>query len=228
MQMGKKTALVTGSSRGLGRALCHELHSRGWAVMATCRNRLDIVPEPFNRTFALDVEDDESIDRMKADIGDVPIDLLINNAGIYVRGHDSLASLDRQTLLHEFNVDAVSPIMVARALEQNLRAACGSIINISSVLGSIGDADEAKSYGYRAAKASLNMLTKTISLEMKDGLNLVVAVHPGLVQTDMINGLREGAQRPEEAAKCIIDTYEKLTAKDTGSFIDRHGNILPF
>lgn len=223
-----KTALVTGSSRGIGLALCRELQSRGWNVIATCRKPSDVDSEPFWKKVQLCVEDDESIGRMKAEIRDLPIDLLINNAGILSRGFDTLASLNREALLHELNVDAVSPLLVCKALEENLVKAHGSIINITSLLGSIQDCTSGKYYPYRAAKTALNMMTKALALEMKGRLKSVVAVHPGFVGTDMVGGSRPGSISPEEAAKCIVDTYEALEPSQNGCCLSRLGKIEPW
>lgn len=225
---GKKTALVTGSSRGIGLALCRELHRRGWNVIATCRNPDSIQSEPFYKKIKLAVDDDKSIEEMAKDVGGMPIDLLINNAGILSRGMDSIETFNRETFIKEFNVDAVSPMMVTKALLPNLLSCKGSIINISSLFGSIADAGMPRNQAYRAAKAALNMLTKLVHLEMKDRLGYVVAFHPGLVATDMAGGLREGAISAEEAASCIVGSFEKLTPEKNGSFVNRHGETVPW
>lgn len=225
---GKKTALVTGSSRGIGLALCRELHHRGWNVIATCRNPDSIQSEPFYSKIKLSVDDDQSIEEMAQQVGGMPIDLLINNAGILSRGMDSIEAFDRETFIREFNIDAVSPMMVTKSLLPNLLACKGNIINISSLFGSISDAGMPRNQAYRAAKAALNMLTKLVHLEMNDRIGLVVAFHPGLVATDMAGGPREGAISAEEAASCIVGSFEKLTPEKNGSFVNRHGEPVPW
>lgn len=196
-------------------------------MIATCRNPAIIASEPFYKKLELAVDDDESIARMAAQIIE-PIDLLVNNAGILTREQDRLQDLDRAIMLREFNIDAVSPLMVAKALEGNLLKAHGSIINISSLLGSIADAEAVKLYGYRAAKAALNMVTKILSLEMKDKLSFVVAFHPGFVGTDMVGGARPGSITPDEAACCMIDSFEALKPEQNGCFLSRMGKIEPW
>lgn len=223
-----KTALVTGSSRGIGLALCKELHSRGWKVIATCRNPQSLSNEPFYKKLPLSVDSDEQIAALKKELGDEPIHLLINNAGIYTRGHDTLDKLTREHLLHEFNIDSISPMMVTKALIDNLTSVKGSVVNISSLLGSIGDAGIAKSYAYRSSKAALNMMTKVLSLEMKDRLEFVIAFHPGFVATDMVGGPREGAIPAEEAARCMIDSFERLRPEQNGCLLSRLGKTEPW
>lgn len=222
-----KTALVTGSSRGIGRALCNELHSRGWQVIATCRNPDSIKDEPFYKKLPLAVDDDESIRNLVAELKGEHIDLLINNAGQYTPDQ-SIMDLDRQAMLHEFNIDSVSPMMVTKALLPNLQAVKGSVIMVSSLMGSIGDAQAPRSYAYRAAKAALNMYTKVLALEMKEKLEWVVAIHPGMVATDMIGGGRPGAISAEEAAKAMIDTFEGMDESRNGGFLSRLGKIDPY
>jgi len=187
-----------------------------------------IAKEPFYKKIGLAIDDDESVRGMKVAVGDESIDLLINNAGVLTRGLDKLSSLTREQMLQEFNLDAVSPMMVAQALEPNLVACKGSIINVSSLMGSIGDAGSAGLYAYRAAKSALNMLTKVLSLEMNGKMGYVVALHPGMVGTDMLGGMRPGAITAEEAAGCMIDTYEKLTPEMNGCLISRKGKIEPW
>lgn len=219
------TALVTGSSRGIGLALSRELHSRGWKVIATCRNPAAIQDEPFYKKLELSIDSDESIEGLVKELGGEPLNLLINNAGIYTRGYDTIDKLTRAHLLHEFNIDAASPILLTKALLPNLEAAKGAVANISSLLGSIGDCSSAKSYGYRCSKAALNMMTKVLHLETEGKLRYVVAVHPGLVGTDMVGGPREGSITPEESAKAIIETLEKIEPAQYGHMINRHGKI---
>lgn len=221
-----KTALVTGSSRGIGLALCRELHSRGWQVIATCRNPAAIESEPFYRKLELAVDQDDSIERMAAEVGPAAVDLLINNAGVYTRGQDKLGELTRQSLLDELNTDAVSPLLVTKALLGNLEACKGTVINISSLYGSISDCSTPNAYAYRSAKAALNMATKVLALEKRDTLGMVAAVHPGWVQTDMTG--RQGHIGPEEAAKCIVDTITSLAPEHHGCLVSRVGKIEPW
>lgn len=226
--MSGKTALVTGSSRGIGLAFCRELHHRGWKVIATCRNPDSIQAEPFYKKMRLAVDDDKSIEKMAKELEGEPIDLLINNAGILTRGMDSLETFDREKFLHEFNIDAISPMMVTKALAANLLACQGNVINISSLMGSISDAGMPRNQAYRAAKAALNMLTRMVHLEMKDRLGYVVAFHPGLVATDMVGGPRAGAISAEEAASAILSSLKALTPEKNGCLLSRHGNVEPW
>lgn len=224
-----KTVLVTGSSRGIGLALCHELHSKGYQVIATCRNLDDIKSEPFYKKLALEVAEDASIAALSKELAGEPIDLLINNAGIISPGQDSVHTLTREGLLGDYAVDAVSPLMVTQGLLANLTACRGSVLNISTLLASIAMVEPSFSFGamysYRAAKAGLNMANKVLALEAQAELGWVVAVHPGSVKTDMN---ARGDVSVEDAARHIVASMEKLTPAQSGSFIDLYGAVLPW
>ncbi len=221
-----KYALITGSSRGIGLALARELHSRGWNVIATCRDPAAISDEPFWKKLQLSIDSDESIAKTAAELKGQQIDLLINNAGIYSRGYESIRALDRQAMLNEFNIDSISPMMVIKALLPNLEMIRGTVVNISSLIGSIGDCQSVRGYPYRAAKAALNMYTKVSSIELKDTLRAVVAIHPGYVATDMTGN--RGGISAEECAKAIVDTIENLDESQNGCLISRLGKIEPW
>lgn len=233
--MEAKTVLITGSSRGIGLALCKELKSRGWKVVATCRNPSHMVDKKathYDECLALDVESDDSIKECKDRLNGIPIDLLINNAGVLERDMDQLGHLTRQSLERTFNINAISPLLLSQALLPNLlssKAAHPKIVNVSSLMGSIGDCGSARNYGYRASKAALNMITRTLSLEtmLKERGAFVVAIHPGFVSTDMTDN-RPGGITPEEAAARMVDTIEGLDGERNGCLLSRLGKVDPW
>jgi NAD(P)-dependent dehydrogenase (short-subunit alcohol dehydrogenase family) len=147
------------------------------------------------------------------------VDILINNAGVFRKG-DSLD--DFQT---SFQINAVVPLFVARALFSKLKASSKpKAIQITSLMGSIDDNQSGGSYAYRASKAALNMVTKTIAQDEKWLTTAVV--HPGWVKTRMGGS---GATTPvEESVTGIWRVIEKLEAKESGSFFDYEGDRLPW
>src|SRR5690606_22411454 len=131
-----------------------------------------------------------------------PIDVLINNAGVSSAGK-KLESLDAAELQHVMMVNAIAPVLVARALLPNLRAGRRRlIVNITSQLGSIANNTGGSSYGYRASKAALNMLTRSMANELRGEGFTCIAVHPGWVKTDM--GGEEAPLAPEESARDLL------------------------
>lgn len=134
----------------------------------------------------------ENIDVMKDDVGataqlafkEVPIHLLVHNAGAYGPpgasnaetdyGSQSLDRIDAKSMLYAFELNTVSPLLLTKAFLPNLEAAAkseegpGKVVIISSSMGSIAENGSGGSYGYRTAKAGVNMVGKTLSVDLKD------------------------------------------------------------
>ena len=112
----------------------------------------------------------------------VAIDLLINNAGMLNRGDTSLDTLDFEAMERSFQVNSLGPLRVTQALLPNLRAGDGkTVVNISSMMGSIERTEGWGEYSYRTSKAALNLINKMISLELADEGFINIVMHPGWV-----------------------------------------------
>lgn len=218
--------VVTGANRGLGLELVRQLTGAGHRVIATARN-----PDSASELAALGVRI-ETLDTARADsvaafaacLGDVPVDVLVNNAGIM--GHDGgrLADTDVEQLLTTLNINSLGPLRVTQALLANLRAGTGkTVVQLSSCLGSIADA-EAGLFGYRASKAALNMLNKVLSVELGGEGFTCVAMHPGWVKTEM--GGADAPLTPEESVAGMVRVIGALKATHNGAFIDYQGEPL--
>jgi NAD(P)-dependent dehydrogenase (short-subunit alcohol dehydrogenase family) len=220
------TYLVTGANRGLGLEFARQLSRRGDRVIATARNPKD-APELNGldvRVEPLDVTDDASIARLATTLAGEPIDVLINNAGVG-QTTDTLADLTAMELLRVFHANAVGPMMVAKALLPNVRAGGRRlIVSLSSVMGSIASTSSGGSYAYRASKAALNMLNRTMAIELEDVTCIVL--HPGWVKTDM-GGAGARLEIPESIAG-MLRVIDGLSQGDDGRYLDYQGNELPW
>jgi NAD(P)-dependent dehydrogenase (short-subunit alcohol dehydrogenase family) len=178
------------------------------------------------QTCALPIWDAASVAALAEALKGRPIDVLINNAGVYGE-RQGLGDLDFGEAMEVFAVNALGPLRVTTALRTNLRAGQGKrVVNISSMMGSIADNGSGGHYAYRMSKAALNMASKNLAADLsRDGL-LVVALNPGWVQTDM--GGPSAPTPVEEAAKGILDRALGLTAKDNGQFVDYRGGFRPW
>ncbi len=182
-----KTVLITGANRGLGLEFARQYAAAGWTVIATARN-----PESASelnalgvRVLQLDVIDQESVDGVARELKGAPIDLLINNAGIFPRS-GSLAETDFEDVARTYEVNTIGPMRVTRALLPNLRSGeMKTVVSITSGLGSIADNTGGRFYGYRESKAALNMFTRSLAAELRDDGFTCVVISPGWVQTDM-------------------------------------------
>ncbi len=219
------TYLVTGASRGIGREFVNQLAARGDAVLATARDP-GTLPKGVE-SFALDVSSEGSIRALAAALGDRPIDVLINNAGV-TSPVKSVAELSFSELGRVYATNVFAPMVLAGVLLPNLRAGQRKIVvNISSVMGSLASAaanKDAKSYAYRSSKSALNMLNVCQANELRGEGFTCVAVHPGWVKTDMGGG--EAPLSAQESVAAMLRTIDGLTPERTGAFIERDGRPI--
>ncbi|MCX7304732.1 MAG: SDR family NAD(P)-dependent oxidoreductase [Hyphomicrobiales bacterium] len=224
-------AVVFGATGGIGSALTEALRQSGQFREVVGFSRLK---EPrFN------VENEATIKDAAEKVANrgVPA-LLINAIGLLhsdgLQPEKSLRSLNAETLARLFAVNAVGPALLMKhflpLLSKNRRAVFATL---SAKVGSIGDNALGGWYGYRASKAALNQFVRTASIELArtNPLAVCVAVHPGTVDTALSKPFaRIGLplQTPAEAASTILQTLSRLTPGQSGSFIDRYGETLPW
>lgn len=217
------TILITGCNRGIGLQLATQLNDRGDTVIGVCRTPSDELSRLDIRIIAgIDVSGGESITSLKAELGDEPIDVLINNAGIFLG--DEFGALDYNDMLAQFNVNTLGPLRVTEALRNNL-AEGSKVAIVSSRVGSIADNLSGGYYGYRASKAAVNQVATNLVHEFKPKGIAVAVLHPGLVATDMTDG--EGIT-PAESARGLIQRIDDLTIDTTGGFWHAEGYMLPW
>lgn len=218
------TYLITGANRGIGLALAQVLSARGDAVIGTARDVVSAPDVPGVEFVELDVSSFGSVQMLAEVVGGRAIDVLINNAAIF-NDKASLEETHIDRFMESMRVNVAGPLAVTQAVLPRLEAGDRKlIVNISSVMGSIGGTKNGGSYGYRASKAALNMLTKTMSVELEPRGVAAVCVHPGWVETDM--GGRGAHLKPEESAGHIVATTDGLTLSDSGRFMGYSGDDL--
>ncbi len=222
-------SIVTGANRGIGLALTRELLIRGYEVHVGVRKvgaeSLSSLKKEYPQSFhvhRLDVSDPRSIENFTSEIGELGIDLLINNAGVLHR--DGLGNLDYEKFLYTLKVNTMGPMFLSNALVENIVKNRGKIVNIDSLMGSISLHSTTRSYSYSVSKAALNMVTRLLATDLKEKGVIVVSIHPGWVRTDM--GGSEAPLKPEDSARSILNVVEKLTITDSGKFFDRTGREL--
>jgi NAD(P)-dependent dehydrogenase (short-subunit alcohol dehydrogenase family) len=220
--------LITGASRGIGLEFVRQLAARGHRVLATARDpaKAPHLAPPAHAVLPLEATDDRSILALTDRLAAHPIDVLVNNAGVSSETR-SIADLTSEALLRVLHVNAAAPLVVVRAALPALRAgARRTIINISSQLGSIANNSGGSTYAYRASKAALNMLTVSLANELRPEGFTCVAMHPGWVRTDM--GGPQAPLTPTDSVASMIAVIERLTATDSGRFLNYDGKPLPW
>jgi NAD(P)-dependent dehydrogenase (short-subunit alcohol dehydrogenase family) len=218
-------SIVTGANRGIGLALSAELARRGRKVLAACRkSSAELDKLGVEVVAGVDVATDAGIAKLVSAVGDRPIDLLINNAGVLVWG-DKLGALDVAGTLKQFEVNALAPLRVTDALRDRL-AKGAKVALITSRMGSIGDNSSGGAYGYRMSKAALNIAGKSLAVDLRDRGVAVAILHPGMVKTDMIAG--HGQVEPADAARGLLARIDELSVATTGGFWHANGEQLPW
>ena len=224
----ESTVLITGANRGIGLEMARQFSEAGYQVIGTARrpaeaaelNALSVQVEQ------LDVTDQSSVDSLAARIKDESIDLLINNAGVSGHSADSFMTTDFNEIAYTFDVNSLGPMRVTQSLLDNLAAGDGkTIVHISSVMGSIAE-NQGGYYGYRASKAALNMLNKSLSAELGPQGYVCIVMHPGWVKTRMGGGA--APVEPEESVAGMRAVIEKLVPADNGRFLNYKGEEIPW
>lgn len=231
------TVLITGASRGIGLELARQYADRGWHVIATARDparaaALREIAASHERVHIeqLDVTDFASVDALAAKYRGKPIDVLLNNAGIsgnvdvQVFGRLDYAVYDE---VHAVNV--LGPLKMAEAFLEHVAASDQKkIISITSTQGSITQTNGGNLF-YRSSKASLNMVMRTLALELKKRGITVGLVSPGFVKTDFTRGIDLPIMiTPEQSAAAVIKVIDGYTLDQAGTFMRHTGQVAPW
>ena len=241
-ELQRPTVLITGSNRGIGLALTRQYAERGWGVIATCRSpdqaddlqalreeNPQVVIEP------LDVTDFAGIDGLAERYRDVPIDILINNAGILGdNDKQKFGSFDYSAFDEVMAVNTRGPIKIVEAFVGNVAISDQKkIMNISSYVGSIEKTFGGQNF-YRASKAALNMSMRTIARELRYSKDktrkgiIVGLIDPGVVDTGFAKNVPIPMISAKESATGVIAVIDAYTSKETGTFIRYDGKSIPW
>ncbi len=222
------TYLVTGANRGIGYEYCKQLAERGDDVIAVCREpSLELMDLEVEIVRGINVADKQAIATLSETLGNRPIDVLINNAGIYRQS--SLDALNIDGIREQFEVNAIAPLALTQALLPNLTNSSNSakVAIMTSRMGSIEDNTSGGTYGYRMSKTAVSMAGKSLSHDLKSKGIAVAILHPGLVSTDMTNFNSSGIS-PEQSVKGLLKVIDALTLENTGTFWHSNGEELPW
>ena len=235
------TILVTGSNRGIGLEMVRQLAPSADAVIATCRRPDDAddlarLAETHSSIdiVELDVANADSIASTRDYVADTyeHLTLLLNNAGVNGGGTgDTFDAVSFESLMKTFRINAAGPHMMTKAFAPLLTTGPGdgtrAVVNITSQLGSITNTKGRGTWqSYKASKAALNMLSRLQAHEFRSDGVVVVAMHPGWVQTDM--GGSNATLTPEVAVSGILEVTRNLSPNDAGRFLTHDGNELPW
>lgn len=226
--------LVTGANRGIGLEFTRQLLQRGDRVTATCRhpgratglNALAAEHPGRLHVLPLDITNAKSHAELVRELplvgGDV--DLLINNAGVLHSG-ERFGHLTAGNFEDSFRTNALGPLLLTQALAPHL-ASGAKVVNLSSVLGSVGSVDGFHTPSYAVSKAALNMVTALLAQALAERKATVLAFHPGWVMTDMGGS---GANVPAtDSVASMLRVVDAATPADSGRFLNRRGEPMPW
>ena len=237
-----ETVLVTGSNRGIGLEFVRQYAARGWTVIATARTPETAIAlqelaakHPKIRIEALDVVDVAAVKALAAKYAGVPIDVLINNAGVLgALERQRLGSFDYNEFQNVLGVNTFAPLAISDAFRTHV-AMSGQkkIIGITSGSGVISGSVGGGSYYYKASKIGLNMVFRALSADLSGDGIIVSMIAPGAVNTDM----RREAVGAEIAARdlpvgdsvgAMITTIAALSRSQSGRVLNYDGRIIPW
>lgn len=232
------TLLITGANRGLGLALTREYLQDGWNVIALSRSgspELEALAGPRLDCRILDLTDDAALRQVAEALSDRTIDLLVNNAGRMAHtsrkrdesANQGLGGFDRRLWHEVFDINLFTPMsMVENFVEHVARSPRGRIVSMTSMLGSMSMNTFGGLYAYRASKAGVHAITRSLAVDLAKRGIIAVAIHPGWVRTDM-----GGPRAPVEVALSvngIRQVIEHLRPEDSGKVFAYDGSELPW
>jgi len=249
-----RSVLITGANRGLGLEFVRqmlEMNDAPSVLFATCRNPdeaqdLKKLQSSAENTKILIVKfyvccPQDLINlynTVAKETGTNGLNLLINNAGMYEKGHSSLDEQTPESLMEHFKANCVAPVMITKTFIPLLKSAAAknpnqnpsigraAVIMISTKMASVAENTSGGSYQYRLSKAALNMASKSLALDLAKEHILVMPLHPGWVRTRM--GGPQGLIDEKESIAGMLKVMRQLTEADVGQFYDYKGEKIPW
>lgn len=231
-----RTVLITGANRGIGLEFVNQYARDGWRVLACCRcpdtaDVLDNLAKQYPEqvmVHALDLTNHKQIEQLSKTLSTIPIDLLINNAGVYptARG-DNFGKTDYKAWMHAFEINTMGPLKMAEVFFKQISISdLKTIVTITSKMGSIADNHRGASYVYRTSKSAVNMVMKSLAIDLESAGITVVSLHPGWVRTDM--GGPNGLISAEHSVTGMRQVIDELSYADSGKFYAFDGQVVPW
>lgn len=228
--------LITGANRGIGLEFTKQYLEADWRVFACCRHpdkanalkELSARHADLSSVHALDLADFKQIERLAAELASQEIDLLLNNAGIYPDVPNvGFGTINYEAWQRAFYVNTMAPLKMAETFASQIaRSQQKKIVSITSKMGSIADNSGGGSYLYRSSKTALNMVVKSLSVDLAPRGIIAAVLHPGWVQTEM--GGPHALITAQQSVTGMRRVIEQLTPAQSGKFYAYDGKEIPW
>jgi NAD(P)-dependent dehydrogenase (short-subunit alcohol dehydrogenase family) len=224
------SALITGANRGLGIEFARQYLADGWQVYAACRDpnsaaelrRLADSSDHKVQILALDVTELASVKAAAAELDGKAIDLLLNNAGVMGAKGQTLGNIDYDAWAKVLDANTMGPMRVSEAFVDHVaRSKCKLIVTLTSGMGSLTDNTSGGSIAYRSSKAAVNMVMRSLAIDLAPRGITCVVVNPGWVRTDM--GGAHATLAPTESVRALRQLIETLGPARSGKFFNYDG-----
>jgi len=229
------STLITGAKRGLGLEFARQYAAEGWQVYATCRDpnsaselrRLADASDYKVQIMALDVTDLASIKAAATELEGQAIDLLLNNAGVGGPRGQKIGNIDYEAWANVLDVNTLGPLRVSEAFADHVaRSERKLIVTPTSGMGSIADNASGGAFAYRSSKAAVNMVMRSLAIDLAPRGITCVVINPGWVRTDM--GGAHGTQTPAESVTKLRRLIDNLEPAYSGKFFNHDGREYPW
>jgi NAD(P)-dependent dehydrogenase (short-subunit alcohol dehydrogenase family) len=224
------STLITGGNRGLGLEFARQYAAEGWQVYATCRDpnsaselhRLADASDYKVQIMALDVTDLASVKTAAKELEGQAIDLLLNNAGVGGPRGQTIGNIDYDAWANVLDVNTLGPLRVSEAFVDHVAGSERKlIVTLTSGMGSIADNTSGGAFAYRSSKAAVNMVMRSLAIDLAPRGITCVVINPGWVRTDM--GGPHGTQTPAESVTKLRRLIDNLKPVHSGKFFNHDG-----
>ena len=226
------TVLVTGANRGLGLEFVRQYAGRGAEVIATCRDpaaaaELQVLArEGPVAVHPLDVNDAAGCARVVTALKGRPIDVFICNAGINSKPVD-IAGVDEAALVAAMRTNVMAPMrLVALLADQVAASAERRMVFLGSRMGSMGANDRGGGYVYRASKAALHAVVRSLSIDLAPRGIICVLLHPGAAKTAMAGA--RGTVEVADSVRGMLAVIDGAGSAESGRFFNYTGEEIPW
>ncbi len=225
----ERTALILGTSRGLGLRLVRQHRERGFRVVATVRDE-GAAPEslrhdPHIEIARLDVTDRAEIEALRGRLAGRRFDLLFVNAGVANDPAETIGEISTEEFVRVMVTNALGPMRCVEAFAP-LVSERGTIAVMSSRLGSVSENTTGGLEAYRASKAALNTLLRSFTARHAEAGRAIVAISPGWSRTEM--GGADAPLDPDDSVRGVMDTLASLEGTGRRDFVDQRGERVPW